>query len=363
MKNNYKVGVNFDTGLLDKIIEINKNYKDSDSKVSELYGSIRMHSQLAARPDYRLPNITMKQTIEYIKKAKENGIAFNYTLNSIIPYGSKYIMNKNLKYIISLVDILHNAGVYRFTISNPIMLEIFKHNIPYDLNIEVSTISHVDTITQIKYYHEVYGVNKICCNLLKNRDFKWLEKAAKYCNKNGIILELMINEFCGVGSEEFSTHCIYRDSCYICHATNYNQKDADAIYGYPMEQCTASRNKAPENWLRVNWIRPEDIKYYNEIGINNFKITGRTGSTNYIVKTINSYMKQKYDGNLLELWKPLESIKDEKKEDFSVVNIPSSKLNGFIEHWSKNKFVCAEEVCGETCTYCKDYYNKYIKGV
>lgn len=362
MGNNYKVGVNFDNALLDKIIEINKNYEGTGNKVSELYGSIRQHAPLAARPDYRLPDITMKETIQYIKKAKENGIMFNYTLNSIVPYGSKYEMANHLNYITSIVNILHEAGTHRFTISNPIMLEFFKRNISYDLNIEVSTISHIDTITQIKYYHETYGVNKICCNLLKNRDFKWLSKAADYCNRNNIILELMVNEFCGVGSENYSTHCIYRDSCYICHSTNCNQRDADRLYGYPMEQCTFSRNKAPENWLRVNWIRPDDIKYYNDIGINNFKITGRTGSTSYIVKTVNAYMEQKYIGNLLELWKPLESIRDEKMENFSIVNIPAQKLNGFIEHWSKNKFVCAEEVCGETCTYCKDYYNKYIKG-
>lgn len=362
MKNNFKVGVNFDNTLLDNIIELNKKYKETDSVVSELYGSIREHAQLAARPDYRLPDRTLRELRDYVKKASDNGIKFNYTLNSVIPYGSKREMYKHMMTIESLLYHLMSMGVDRITIANPIMLEFMKHIYFKELNIELSTIAHIDTITQIKYYYEEYGVNKICCNLLKNRDFKWLENAAKYCNDNGIILELMANEFCGVGGSNYGTHCIYRDSCYICHATNHTQEDADILYEYPMNFCIQSRNRNPANWLRMNWILPDDIHYYNEIGINHFKITGRTGTTAYIANTVESYMNQHFEGNLLSLWKPLESIKDEELENVHHVFIDSTKLNGFITNWAYHGKVCANEICGETCKYCEEFYNKNIVG-
>lgn len=354
--NNLKLGVNFDFELLKQIIENNKQNKKG--KVTELYGSIRKHADLAARPDFRLPDISLHDLEKYVKIAKDNGIDFNYTLNSIMPFGSKNEFYKNLKYIIDLINYLESIGVYRITIANPILLEIIRNYAKSDIEVEISTCAHIDTITQIKYYHEQYGVNKVCGNLNKNRDFNFLKSASKYCNDNGIIYEIMVNEFCGVGGNNYATHCIYRDSCYICHAVNRTYDDTVTLDNYPMNLCTRSRNANISNWLKMKWVRPEDIKYYNEIGINHFKITGRTGSSEYILKTLNAYINEFYDGNLIELWKPLESIKPGTQEsDIKTFYIDNRKLDGFIMPWINGKN-CDYEVCGETCMYCNKFYNK-----
>ena len=360
MVNNFKVGVNFDFDLLDAIGNINQ-YIGGSNRVTELYGSDRFHHDLAARPAFRLPDIDHKHFEEYVKKAAGLGIDFNYTMNSIIPYGSKPEFVKHIPDIVEFVKYCESIGVKRITVANPMMLEVIRNIAKSDIEIEVSTIMHVDTITQIKYLHEKYGVNKICCNLNKNRDFTFLERAARYCNANGIILELMVNEFCGVGGSDYATHCVYRDSCYICHAMNRTLEDTLTLNEYPMGLCTPSRNENPANWLRLKFIRPEDIKHYNAIGINHFKITGRTGSTAYILKTVSSYLNESFDGNLLELWKPLESIKDSSVENVFPYNIANKKLNGFLSHWYDLKANCDNEVCGETCKYCDMWY-KNLRG-
>jgi collagenase-like PrtC family protease len=358
-KNQFKLGVNFDDSLLNIIIKLNN--ESQDNKITELYGSIAKHAELTARPDFRLPDVGDKQLEEYVNIAKANGIDFNYTLNSFMPYGSKVELNKNLNYIIDLVNYLESIGIYRLTIANPIMLEVIRKYARSKIEIELSTCAHVDTLTQIKYYHEKYGVNKICGNLNKNRDFKFLSKAAEYCKKNGIIYELMANEFCGVGGEGYATHCIYRDSCYMCHATNHTYGDSVLLNNYPMDLCTKARGEDPANWLRLKWIRPEDLRYYNAIGLKHFKITGRTGSTQYISETIRSYLEESYNGNLLNLWKPLESIKaDITEAQVSKVDIPNKKLDKFIYPWIEGKN-CDYEVCGETCNYCKNFYD--MKGI
>lgn len=358
MVNKFKLGTNFDVELLKKVVELNKKY--DTSKVTELYGSTSKHAALAARPDFRLPNIEDKKLEEYVKVAKSNEINFNYTLNSFMPFGSKCELSKNLGSIIDLLDYLDEIGVYRITVANPIMLEVIRKYAKSNIEIELSTCAHVDTITQIKYFHEVYGVNKICGNLNKNRDFKFLENAAKYCNDNGIIYELMANEFCGVGGKNYATHCIYRDSCYMCHATNHTYEDTMLLDNYPMNICTKSRNENQANWLRMRWIRPEDVKVYNEIGLNHFKITGRTGSTEYIIRTITAYLEGTFKGNLIELWKPLESIKPNTLEsDIVKIEIDNSRLDNFIDVF-KNGKVCDYEVCGETCKYCDNFYKSIV---
>lgn len=357
MQNNFKVGTNFDIELLKDLIELNKSSKKN--KVTELYGSDRAHAMLAARPDFRLPDVDEDQFETYVKTATEAGIGFNYTMNSIIPYGSKLQFANHLDEIAYFIKYLEEVGVSRITVANPMMLELIRNKVRSGIEIEVSTIMHVDTVTQIRYLFEKYGVRKVCCNLNKNRDFKFLEAASKYCHENGIIFELMVNEFCGVGGSDFSTHCIYRDSCYICHATNHTLADTMLFDEYPMRLCTQSRNENPANWLRVRFIRPEDVKVYNNIGINHFKITGRTGSTAYIIRTVKSYLDESYDGNLLGLWKPLESIKDGSVESIHPYNIPSKSLDGFIKKWSEGHHNCDNEVCGETCRYCEEFYKAH----
>ena len=170
----------------------------------------------------------------------------------------------------------------------------------------------------------------------------------------------MANEFCGVGGKDYATHCIYRDSCYMCHATNHTYEDTMLLDNYPMNLCTKSRNENPANWLKMRWIRPEDVNVYNEIGLNHFKITGRTGSTEYILRTISAYLEGTFKGNLIELWKPLESIKPNTLEsDVAKIEIDNSKLDNFINVF-KNGKVCDYEVCGETCKYCDNFYKSIV---
>lgn len=355
--NKFKCGTNFDFELLDKIAEQNELHENA--KVTELYGSIRKHAELAARPDFRLPDVTENELEAYVKAALDRGIKFEYTLNSINPYGSRVELDKRIDYIKALVRRLYNMGVYRVSVANPMLLEIINYVQPCP-QIEISTVAHIDTVTQIKYYHDTYGSTKVCANLNKNRDFVWLKAAAKWCKANGVELELMANEFCGVGNDTYATHCVYRDSCYICHSTDKTEEDAKLINWYPMRLCTRGRNKNPANWLKMRFIRPEDLQQYNLIGINMFKLTGRTGSTDYIMKMLKAYMDCEWHDNLLGLWKPLESIIHDKSEDFTAYDIPNDKLEGFIDFFVDGH-CCDNEVCGETCKYCDKFYERHVK--
>lgn len=360
--NYYKIGCNFDFHLIDGIRELNEI--NDLAKVNEFYGSIRIHDYLTARPSFRLPDINIKELERYVKACSDAGIEFNYTLNSLYP-GSKSDLFRKKQEIIDIIYLLHDIGVKTITISNPILAHIIRDTC-LNIRLEVSTIAHIDTITQIKVWKDLFAIDKICCNILKNRQIKFLKKAALYCHENGIILDLIVNEFCNIGGEingsQYSTHCIYRDSCYLCHSKNISKEDDNLFNSYPMHYCILSR-KNPYAWLKSQFIRPEDIKLYNQIGINYFKITGRTGGTEYILETVKSYIQESLFGNLIKLWKPLETIKKDIKEyEFNHLNfIDNKKLSNFLTFWFNNEnHDCANEICGETCTYCNDYYNNII---
>ena len=168
----------------------------------------------------------------------------------------------------------------------------------------------------------------------------------------------MVNEFCGNGTSNGAGHCIYRDHCYLLHSIGYTKEEYDKE-PYPMSECMASRNNAKQ-WMKMNYIRPEDVQKYEDIGISNFKITGRTGTLEYLKKVIAAYIGQTYNGNLLQLWRHLENI--EEKEFTPHTFIDNNNLNNFINFWFENpNHRCSEQVCGVTCDYCNRYYEANVK--
>lgn len=363
MTNEFKVGCNFDMNLISICRDMNDEYRDK-GRVVEMYGSDQDHCDLAARPAFRLQDISEQKFAEYVRELEKVGITFNYTMNSPFPYATKTELLAHKQEIQDFAKKLQDIGVYRITVANP-MMALFIREVS-DIELELSTIAHLDTVTQIKFYHELFGINKVCGNILKNRDKAFLSNAANYCNNHGIIYELMAQEFCynSFKKEHSATHCIFRDSCYLCHAGNKTKEEAEAYNNYPMGYCITSRNGEEEGWLKSRWIRPEDLHFYNEIGLHHFKLTGRTGSTEFLKTVIEAYLSEHFEGNILQLWKPLETIYSYQREcEYKFAdNIPNEKLDGFLDHWfDGNGFKCEDEMCGETCNYCRNFYLQNIK--
>ena len=364
-KNYYKVGCNFDPELINVVKELNEKYKNH-GRIVELFGSDRDTEEVTARPGWRLPKISKEYFADYVKKLNDIGVKFNFTMNSIIPYGSKVEMVKHKKDIQDLVKWLESIGVYRLTIANPEILIMVRE--VSNIEVEMSCITHIDTVTQMKYYHETFGVNKFCCSILKNRNKEFLIRAQDYCSRNGCILEIMCQEMCGVAGidnqgSHYATHCVFRDSCYICHACNRTKEESMLDNNYPMSYCMSARSSTPEAWLRMRWIRPEDQKIYREkTGINYWKVSGRTGTLEYMKFVLEAYMSESYDGNLLGLWKPLSSIYDGKTELKSKtdIDIPNKKLDGFIDKWMNgNGWECENHECGYSCRYCEQFAKEH----
>lgn len=362
MENLFKIGCNFDFALIDVVKDLNEKYA-GEGKVMEFFGSDPAHHQLTARPLWRLADISPENFEKYVKKALDAGIKFNYTMNSISPWFSKKECMEHVNEIKEFTKYLENIGVYRITVANPMLAMIIRE--VSNIELELSTISHLDTVTQLKYYHEQLGINKFCGSVLKNRNKIFLKHCADYCNANGLIYEILANESCGVAGNGYATHCVYRDSCYICHATSVTKEDSMLYKNYPMNFCMSSRKNNEEAWIKMRMIRPEDLHYYNDIGINYFKVSGRTGTTEYLKGVLEAYMARHFEGNFLALWKPLETIYNSKKESEHEFHdyIDNKKLDGFLDHWFEGDgFSCENEMCGTTCHYCRDFYLKHKLG-
>lgn len=357
-----KVGCIFSEEFLNFIREINSITEAA--KIYEVYGSTTENAFLTARSVYRLPQYERNSFEKYIMDVRDMGLQFNYTMNSSYIGSLAEIYNKQVlikDYIKYLLDI----GVSTITVSLPIVAELIRE-VDDKIGIEVSTIAHIDSIAQIQMWHEKYAVTKICNNVMKNREIGFLRNAALICESKKIVFTVIANEFCSNGTNnamDCAGGCIYRDHCYSLQSEGYTGEDMQKMQGYPMSICDESR-KHPVVWLKSNFIRPEDMKLYNELGINHFKITGRTASFEFMKKIIKAYMEQNWDGDLVELWNNVghfgKGTKSGQEENKSF--IPNKSLEGFLKYWFQNECqICSQELCGETCGYCNSYYEKYIR--
>lgn len=362
--NHFKIGYNFNPLMIDVIADLNEKYKGK-SRIVEVYGSDRAHAKYAARPEFRLQDIDIHVLERHIKELRDElGVEFNYTMNTIFP-GSKQDVVEDMEDMRAWIAKLIDIGVGRITVANPLVLEVIR-SVSDTIPVEISTVAHIDAVSQIKFYHEKYGIDKVCGNLMLNRNFTKLRAMAEWCNKNDVMLDLMVNEFCGNGSGQYATHCIYRDSCYLCHATEVTKEDAELLNTYPMNRCMQSRDVDAACWLKMRFIRPEDLHFYRSAGINHFKITGRTGTTEYLKMVVEAYCAEDYDGNLLGLWKNLDTIYNGKSESETdnEIYVDNKKLNGFLHKWVYHDWRCDEKNCGApeggafsaNCNYCNRFW-------
>jgi hypothetical protein len=144
------------------------------------------------------------------------------------------------------------------------------------------------------------------------------------------------------------------------------------------------RFKDITNFIRADWIRPEDIDFYQSLGIDSVKLTDRRLSTQMIIRIINAYVNKSYSGNLIDLFPAFQGKSFSIHQNwpnkifyfrnfifmnpiklFKFVNlmysldiyIDNSHLNNFLLDMPKD---CSPIFCAN-CSYCKEVALRVVK--
>ena len=348
----------FTNEYLEKLNQMNKENKRG-VKIYETYGSIPGYLVGSIRPSNTLKSITKEELFSYIKKGKELGIGFNYIMNSTVLDGFEY--NKELKMeVINFIKELVSVGLSKITISVPYLIKLVRKYFP-NLHIVASICMEISSLQGLEDVREL-GVNSVVMAKDTNRDFKLLRNILK--NKG----ELSIKLLC-------TTPCIFKCSDLIYHMNFSSIQDNKLKNSYQITgkviphtavRCQMRRLKNPVEFIKSPWIRPEDLDYYNKIGIEYFKIDGRDKTEDYNLEVINAYMNEEYDGNLLYLMQnyypknSLEFLTIDKLPNFKLgVFLDNKLLNNFINYFYDEGNPC-NEGC-QNCNYCENWKEKAIQ--
>lgn len=356
----------------DSISRLNKK------EVYSIYGKLAADFIGGGRASFILPEVSKNKLKNHVEEAHRNGVEFNYLLNGVCLGNREYTASGRSR-IRELLDWLVEIRVDSVTVVLPFLADLIRKKYP-QLKIHVSVCANVNSVQEAKYWQD-FGAEVI--NLQSttlNRDFKALGKIRGQIDCK---LSLIANNV-----------CLYACPFVQQHYTSGTHSSQDAGFSntypfgdYSKVSCTVLKFQDPVNIIRSIWIRPEDVHYYEEIGIDYLKFSGRNKDADFISKIVNAYLARSYEGNLVELFpffsqpssfkgikKYIHFLRYLFKMDLFMVNMPlingllsnnalkvyidNKALDGFLEFFVKGN--CKQGLC-DKCGYCREVAQRVVK--
>lgn len=382
MEIRYDLATNFDNELIKRVADLNV--------VRNLYGKLKEDVIGGGRPNFALPDVSRKDLEKHISLAHQNKISFNYLLNALCMDNREVIASTN-KQIRGFVSYLEKIGADSVTVGSPFILRLVKENSP--LKVSVSVYNDIDSLQRIKEWCQL-GADELTLHYSYNRNFRKLEDVLK---KFDIDFRLIANNVC-------LHECIYRTNhaASLAHSSQTNHESEGFFLDYYSLKCGRDKIANPVKLITSDWIRPEDVHFYEElcdkVGKKNLslKLTERTRTTEWLVSAVQAYAQRRKDGNLFDIInfvgnkayaqinkgsfvkgaitgkaKPGKMLDFQKAVFLTPVYADNRALDGFIDFFLQHD--CDANVCDDigwpdsqtnvpgACGYCRNWAKKALQ--
>lgn len=344
-------------------------------EVSEVYGKLQADFVGGAKLSSQLPFVTKRQVKTHVQEAHKAGLKFNYLLNASCLDNLEFttLGQRKIRY---LLDWLMEIEVDTVTIGTPYLLEFVKKQYP-QFKISVSDVSGINSLKKAQFWESLGADSLTLINTDVNRNFLLIKEIRKNITSE---LRLVAN-----------ANCLYKCPFYYYHANlaSHASQSFHPSRGFVIDYCRLicryQQIVNPVNFIRSTWIRPEDVHYYEDVGIDSLKLIDRGMSTKTILSIADAYVNRRYDGNLLDLFPDFtknimfnkSNLRHKIKYFFHplLVNIfkmfemrklltkgafwiNNRDLDGFLQHFVKDN--CNAGIC-QDCGYCENIARKVIK--
>ncbi len=259
--------------------------------VEEVFGKLPSDFTGGGRPSYMGGSLSERELARYVALLAENGIAFNYLLNSAC-MGNREWGRGFQKKLMGLLARLGRMGVKRLTVSTPFLLEAIKARFP-EFFVKVGIYAQVDTPRRARFWEDL-GADAITLESFSiNRNFRRLAaiRAAVRCE-----LQLIANHPCLPNCPMQSYH-----QNGFAHGSDGSRR---LFIDYCFLRCTRTRLEDPSLFVKAAWIRPEDTAAYEALGFGTFKLLERNIPSGELLKRVRAYSERSFQGNLAEIILP-----------------------------------------------------------
>jgi collagenase-like PrtC family protease len=291
-------------------------------RVTSVFGCRQKQLVGHGRAPGDVPEVTDLQIEQHSAVARSVGLKFLYLLNGRcerLQFDNPEVRERLVDDLNWIVNAVHASGVI---VADLRLARLIRSYYPKELlEIRVSTIAAVRTLKDLQPWMTL-DIEGVVLHHDAARDFQALRQLVDYLKERAphIQLELLLNESCLHG-------CASRNAHYA--------RLADASRGYVegfQQNCNIPKFQEPSLILSADWIRPEDMGYYESLGIRRLKIAGREMSSQWLDRTVSAYVNGRYDGNLIDLLTITPPGLNAKASEILYVDNPS--LSGVIEQFS-----------------------------
>ncbi|MFA5437389.1 MAG: tetratricopeptide repeat protein [Candidatus Omnitrophota bacterium] len=234
--------------------------------------------------------------------------------------------------ILDYLQEMESSGLKSVIVANPIYISEIRKQIK-SIEIESSVNCYVKTVEHALYLKDL-GVDVITIDRDINREFSLISKIRL---KTGLKIKVMLNEGC-------LRNCPFRNMHYNFLSLNV-LKPKKLLGDISLDSlCSRVYLRHPEKVFSIPFIPPDTVSLYASVA-DYYKLSTRAFSTQKIEFCLNAYIKQDFNGDLLEI------LDCPGLAHFNYIDYAVLKKHNFFSKISK-----CDNDCGE-CNYC----NKLIK--
>jgi len=334
----FSVPYNNDPDSLHEIFRLKEHH---GNRIREIYLSGPQEFSGAGRIT---PELSFDEFAMVAHLIHDHGIRVNLVLNSVCEGSEWYspgVLNSTMEF---LRRAHQDHGIEAVTIANILYIREVRRRFP-QIEITVSVLGDVDCVQKAIIARKA-GADVITPHVDINRDLSLLKKIRE---KTGAEIKLMVNEGC-------LFQCAFRKFHfnYISHKSRKpgpgkESRAEDNVFSINCMQL--SRNDLSQIFKSA-WIRPEDAGRYGGIS-RYFKVVGRTSSKSMLLRSVEAYMSESWDGDLLELM--AGNLYSVGMSHLLHLNNKSLDETGFFD-----KATSCDKECSE-CDYCAALAEKLVR--
>ena len=232
-----------------------------------------------------------------LQELSSEGIAFNLLFNAN-GYGKDSQSRAFFHKVGTTIDyVAEHYGLQSVTTTSPLIAKFVHENfkgieVRASVNMEIGTIQGMEYVAD--YFDSYYMKREL------NRDFNAIKMLHQWCRGNGKQMFLLANSGC---LNYCSAHNFHDNL--VAHESEIAKMDNAYAFQGVCREFLRNENHYQALINNTNFIRPEDMHLY-EPYFTAAKLATRVHKNPSMV--VNSYVRERYSGNVLELLEPAHSI-------------------------------------------------------
>ena len=232
-----------------------------------------------------------------LQELSSEGIAFNLLFNANC-YGKDSQSRAFFHKVGTTIDyVAEHYGLQSVTTTSPLIAKFVHENfkgieVRASVNMEIGTIQGMEYVAD--YFDSYYMKREL------NRDFNAIKMLHQWCRGNGKQMFLLANSGC---LNYCSAHNFHDNL--VAHESEIAKMDNAYAFQGICREFLRNENHYQALINNTNFIRPEDMHLY-EPYFTAAKLATRVHKNPSMV--VNSYVRERYSGNVLELLEPAHSI-------------------------------------------------------